>query len=560
MAFGDIGKVYSTLIANPNWKKDVDANNDGIIIKAELANYLEGCEWTVETPKYEREDLIDKFWKMFDVHRLMDKLPGTDIANFNALDAQEESNMETDVISYADCRVKYDNLVKSITTPTGLNEKYSNFWKDDVILELNNYFNELFFSGTKNPNEMDNKLKEKYDVIKYSYSVDYYALQDLELTYQSKYPYSDELKFIIYAAVDEIKTEGRKPSVVYTEYKKAIEQAIRDYLDMLPLTDPLEDEPDYKVEDVEETPVEPVYETSWNVSGMPAYLVSDQAVDINISANVTKDGKNVETGSITYQTSDPNVEFKDGKIKIIAPSNSNNYNLTVYAIVDGKQVGSYNINLEVFKNTNKIKDEDATINITQRPREENYQSKRDSQKTSRLLKFKDHITKATKFCSKSDFSYLKTQAKNSVTQIIYSFADILISKGYNTNQVNYAKNTMINYYSAAINSLTDIVTDSKDSAYGNKYISYKDSNGDTISENMSYLQQTYYRESTVIDIDYNDIQQLNQTNSGIFLGESNSKPHTYIIYFNTGIVLNNFIKFMDKYLEKKNQNNTQNNG
>ena len=547
MAFGDIGKVYSVLLSSdPAWITKMDENEDGIIIKAEFTNYLGNCNWSADTSKAEKEDLIDKFWKTFDVHRLMDKIPKSDIVNFNALDEDEMANMTTNVIDYSGCLDEYNKFILNITTPNGLNTKYAELWKNDIVSELNNYFNELFFVNNKPKDDIYVLLQARYDEIKYPSSIDYYALQDLEDTYKSKYAYSDELKYIIYAAINEIDISGKDASTVYLAYKQVVEETIRNYIDMLSLTNPPVDEPESPPEIiVDEVDKDPEYETTWSIDNLPSYLITNETIDVNVSASITKDGQNVDSRRISYEFDDADIVYQNGKITITAPAENGTYNLTINAIIDGKKIDSKVISLPVFKDTSNINNIDGTIEIN------NVDGTTEDQKISTLLKDKSHITKATKFYNRdNNYDTLKQKAKNQVNKIIDDFASILIARGYSPAQTTYAQGTMKIYYDKAIDSITD---EQKDRGFNtvSKNITYQDYNGNSITETITYVQKTMKYESTAAGIGNNEITQTAASTTGILFGESYNKTNTYYIYFNTGVVLDNFIKFMNNYKPKK---------
>ena len=159
--FGDIGKVYAALSTNKDWYKRMDRNEDGIITKAECSEYLANdCASLSGMTSSEKEDLIDKFWKVFDTNRSAQKIAGTNLKNVNALDKVEQTNLKNSVDKFLGCKSIFEQTLTQYLTevPPQLKGKFLLLWKNKVSESLNSYFSELI---SKENNIIDYSIKDK---------------------------------------------------------------------------------------------------------------------------------------------------------------------------------------------------------------------------------------------------------------------------------------------------------------------------------------------------------------------------------------------------------------
>ena len=101
-----ISRVYQFLTQyGENWKTDIDANKDDIIIKSEFSNFvLKNMKWTNEDTDAAKRDIINNFWASFDTNN-KGKMDGNKkMSNSNALDAAELANMSEQIDMYNFCK------------------------------------------------------------------------------------------------------------------------------------------------------------------------------------------------------------------------------------------------------------------------------------------------------------------------------------------------------------------------------------------------------------------------------------------------------------------------
>ncbi len=132
----EISRVYQFLAERPDWKTEMDTNNDGTILKSEFRDFLtaefdwsslEG--WNGETSK--QTDLINDFWKSIDTTQT-GNITGTNFKNKNALDSKEITNMNLKIEMYE----ILNEYTSTLSIPSVVSD--SSRWKQSVSQSLAN--------------------------------------------------------------------------------------------------------------------------------------------------------------------------------------------------------------------------------------------------------------------------------------------------------------------------------------------------------------------------------------------------------------------------------------
>ena len=132
----EISRVYQFLAERPDWKTEMDTNNDGTILKSEFRDFLaaefdwESLEgWNGETSK--QTDLINEFWKNIDTTQT-GNITGTNFKNKNALDSKEITNMNLKIEMYE----ILNDYTSTLSAPSVVSD--SSRWKQSVNQSLAN--------------------------------------------------------------------------------------------------------------------------------------------------------------------------------------------------------------------------------------------------------------------------------------------------------------------------------------------------------------------------------------------------------------------------------------
>lgn len=164
---------------------------------------------------------------------------------------------------------------------------------------------------------------------------------------------------------------------------------------------------------------------------------------------------------------------------------------------------------------------------------------------------KDILSKGTDIIELSpfmDLSKAKTSAISTISNTLLSLKNSLLGAGYSETKINYAITTTLNYYTEAINALTDQQYTSEKGGYKQFSFTYKDANGSSQAEYSHYYQRTEYLQK-----DFNNsgkgsgcMNDMSTTNNvGIYLAEATyGDPNNFGIYLNLAVMLNKFMSFL----------------
>ena len=270
----------------------------------------------------------------------------------------------------------------------------------------------------------------------------------------------------------------------------------------------------------------------WSGIGDSISILPNTTNTFSIGADVKNGNTPISPDRIQYKTNNSNATVENGVITIKAPATDSTYEIKVTVTVDGEQVGEAKTIKVVCKQkdaTNLSSENNILINGA-------YVSDAIANRNNRAMLSSFHRNGG------SSLQDSKNAAKESVRNLLTSFANDLIAAGYNATKVQLAVATTINYYTAAIDAMSDQQC-SKGRSDKSCTFSYVDANGQSRATTSTYWQTTYKYESSASDsASKGGGEDINST--GLILGESYSKTNTYCVYINTGTMLNKFMSFM----------------
>ncbi len=272
----------------------------------------------------------------------------------------------------------------------------------------------------------------------------------------------------------------------------------------------------------------------WNTSiGDSVNLVPNTTNTYSISANITNNKGTVSPDKISYETNNSNAIVENGVLTIKAPANSSDYTIEIYALIDGERIGEPK-KIKISCKQKDAKDITSEHNVLL-----------NGEYLDDLIKNHNKTMLISAFHRNSDNSLndSKSAAKESIKNIITQLVTDLTAAGYNSTKLQLAATTTINYYNAAIDTITDQEYGNKDKGSHDMNFSYIDASGKSNSVTSSYYQYTRKKEKDADCDDFCKTMSLNST--GIQMNESYNKTNTYNFYINTGILLNRFMNFLN---------------
>ena len=308
------------------------------------------------------------------------------------------------------------------------------------------------------------------------------------------------------------------------DYKKAINN-------MLP------SEIETKITDIQEKAAEIVdtskvklVDSSWG----------DLKDNINIAVGKTKtyslnpvftdeSGKSVTITSdhIEYKSSNTSVASVDSTGKITVNGAKGTYQTTITIIVNEKEIGSKTITVKGdesvdFKDLTDVKYDDNTT-------------------ISSLLATGSKTLRVADF-SKSSY---KNDSINGITNAINDLAAKLKASGhFDSEKLDKVTKTLINYYTAAISAIdfnTDAGSGKRSDGYINTTFTYKDAEGNSITETTKYQKRTVKKEKN--SQGYTDAANIDHNSLGLSIQESFKGTDTYNCTLNIAVLIEKFATF-----------------
>lgn len=268
---------------------------------------------------------------------------------------------------------------------------------------------------------------------------------------------------------------------------------------------------------------------SWTTSVPDSVNINPgNTASYSISASIKSGDNAISADRITYKTNNSIATIANGVLTIKTPANDATYTIEIYAYVDGQKVGEPKVVTVTCKSKN-AEDMKNEGNILV-----------DGQYMKDLISKHNHTTLLTGWKKWSEF---KAAAKTTISNMITQLTADLISAGYNAAKVNYAAQTTLNYYNAAIDAMTDQQYNSnRNGSAKNMNFSYVDANGQSKTSSDQYWQSAA---SSGSDAHYGACANMGLDSTGLQIREEYSGTNTYCIYLNTGVMLNKFMQFMN---------------
>lgn len=251
-----------------------------------------------------------------------------------------------------------------------------------------------------------------------------------------------------------------------------------------------------------------------------------------------KNGKalNITTDRITYGgESTPSgiltVNKNTGIVTIKGSSTTpGSYNASVSIFVDGVEVGTKSVLIEIIKplDFSSAIDVKNTVN---------------NESVSDIIKNKTNVVELCSFTE--DQASARTASKSKINSVIDSIKNALISAGYNEGRADWAAKTLKNYYGAVIDTIALHNGDTSNKKLRDIQITYTDADGFTHTEKSQYYQKTYRKESSANGGDKAITMSMNST--GIQLSESYKSTNTFKLYVATAVVLTKFQDFFNDF-------------
>ncbi len=143
------------------WIKEADQDGDGKIMRCEFYDFVK-AKWNGEETL--SDDIICKFWRnVMDTNKSVDKIKGTTLRNLNALDKEEEKNMEIKLQAY----VTFNEYINELFDPTNAIKwpEHIKSWKDDMKDNLQGVLDKYLLEAGQNYDEttLKNLIKDAFN-------------------------------------------------------------------------------------------------------------------------------------------------------------------------------------------------------------------------------------------------------------------------------------------------------------------------------------------------------------------------------------------------------------